>query len=710
MSITCHSRHQSYASFRLEVFQSLFNPASIRSQYPPSPKVKPRHGKVQHGNFTSSSKLCGQKGSRNFKEDDPDLRAFLEERLVAKGLIPKRPPQSDQEPILKDEEPPSKDEESASKPEPERPKEHHSQWSPYREEVRENLKGLLQDLKSAASTAQVFEEDFTARPTGKKTVEIMPTHSPLLNRNDFPLFRIRLDPGYEKFEEEYLKAGPVPPNKRVKIESDEPPFLRATCFKHWQPSVWKHWRPSVDLPESPVMRRLRKERKHKREPTAEEQSALSDNPWACILASHVRHCQATGVRLPVDLLVPWTFVQKRSNDLTYLMPAGLADMKKLKPSIDSEGSQLPERSEGERSATDEFTNTPLPSKLTGKTNLLPYLHLIKRITEKVTRRDNKLTNRGAVASLLNQRTKTAFDEAQHYAENPEEKTRLDLTSLKWDFEIPKRILHIMRERVLTALESLGALNESAGTIVPIPVKVLETGRMIVAIGSKKDESKSPTFSFRAVDAMPEPSPRVPSRKAAQMIEDRFAGSFLLNINSDPLVIPDQPKVVLARSTPGLLPQTVSVNNTVRVPVFNLRVMMGFTRWDGGMRREKVERYKAVLKGRGVLDVPKRLGSGGQLLLREVEGKEEPGYLLFVEKGAPMARELARELWQLWRYQGGWGGEMKGVVTAEAEAKVDDYGKWEEEAENGANSKETRTGQPSNVWREELGIKPISISA
>lgn len=323
MKIPCSSRHQSYASFRLEIFQSLFSQPSARCQPPPN---TPRHGRVLRRRFGGSSKLGKQRGSRNI-EQDAKLRAFIEERLVSKGLATKSEVNT---PATSDEAPASKSKSDGAK--------EHSWGNPYRKEVQENLKGLLQDLRSAASTAQAFEKDFqTTTPTGVKVIEIMPDDSPLLHGKDFR--HVRLDP----------EKG----TRRL----------------------------SLDLPESPVMRRLRKERKHKRDPTAEELSALLNNPWASILASPVRQCQGTGVRMPSDLLVPWSFVRKPSNNLTYLLPAGLADMKSLTPKIEPE-SQPPERSEDTDGAPERTSNAAPPSKMIGKTILTPYRPLMQRLTEK----------------------------------------------------------------------------------------------------------------------------------------------------------------------------------------------------------------------------------------------------------------------------------------------------------------------------------------
>ena len=49
-------------------------------------------------------------------------------------------------------------------------------------------------------------------------------------------------------------------------------------------------------------------------------------------------------------------------------------------------------------------------------------------------------------------------------------------------------------------------------------------------------------------------------------------------------------------------------------------------------------------------------------------KNGPAYLLFVEAGAPLAKMLAREVWQLWRYQGG--SEQERKMTTAVMTEVD----------------------------------------
>lgn len=729
MSFACPRRHQSYASFRLEVFHSLFGPTYIRTRckYSSNPRNQLRNGKKQHRCFGSSTKLSKQKGSRNV-EQDAELRTFMKEQLVHKTAEsqPSSSLQGDDNSILESDaltnaevlkppspngnesgiqdwncpscglsnvrprttcaqcsapasspvasfrpeyREPSKKRRSTKEPRP---------WSPYSRSGQDDLKTLVQDLKKAASEAVVFEQEYHAAPAkGARVVNIEPHESPILHGKGV---------------------------KHIELDSEREPWHGVR-------------RLSLDLPESPVMRRLRKEKPHKRAPTDEELSALSNNPWASMLASPVRHCQGTGVRLPSALLIPWSFVRRRANDATYLVPHILGDMKKLvSTSYFEKVSEPSEHAHGSK-GEDEMPQPKLivqprslpPSnsdskaepllrggtELPGKTTILPYQPLIEQLTTRMIRRDNGATARGAVQRLLTHRIKASSKEALHYARDGEERSHMDLNSLQWQPDIPKRMTGIMRERVLTALESVGILNNTEKTIVPVPLKSLETGRMVVVFEPTKDEGADPLkYSFKAAEAMPEPSPRIPHQKLRQLIRDKFAGSFLLHINSSPLTVPDQPSAVLSEQVPNLLPQTISVNNTIRLPVFNLQQMMGFR---NGMATKHIAlRYRQVLRSSKVLSVPKlnshpiyrhsepSLGKGGQPLVQDSQDTEnDPAYLLFISSHAPMAQELAKEVWQLWRYLGGTVQEKEPtpVTLSVLQALEESFEDMEEEAED-----------------------------
>jgi hypothetical protein len=88
-------------------------------------------------------------------------------------------------------------------------------------------------------------------------------------------------------------------------------------------------KPSTCLPVSPLVQAL--ERKNtKKLPIKGGEEELADNPWAKMLASPMRLCSATGVRLPKDLLVPWGLVKNPATEEVYFMPTELAELDSLK--------------------------------------------------------------------------------------------------------------------------------------------------------------------------------------------------------------------------------------------------------------------------------------------------------------------------------------------------------------------------------------------
>lgn len=85
------------------------------------------------------------------------------------------------------------------------------------------------------------------------------------------------------------------------------------------------FRPSEHLPQSPVFRKIiERDRPFKARPSDEAHRKLSDDPYAKILASPIRACQATGVRLPREFLVGWNILRHPERDLNSLVPTSLS--------------------------------------------------------------------------------------------------------------------------------------------------------------------------------------------------------------------------------------------------------------------------------------------------------------------------------------------------------------------------------------------------
>jgi hypothetical protein len=89
-------------------------------------------------------------------------------------------------------------------------------------------------------------------------------------------------------------------------------------------------KPSTGLPVSPLVQALERKNAKKLPFKRGEEEELADNPWAKMLASPMRLCSATGVRLPKALLVPWGLVKNPATEEVYFMPTELAELDSLK--------------------------------------------------------------------------------------------------------------------------------------------------------------------------------------------------------------------------------------------------------------------------------------------------------------------------------------------------------------------------------------------
>lgn len=85
------------------------------------------------------------------------------------------------------------------------------------------------------------------------------------------------------------------------------------------------FRRSEYLPQSPIFHAIhQRSTPFKERPTKDLHSTLSSDPYAKILTSPIRACQATGVRLPRDLLVGWRILRHPTQDINSLVPTSLS--------------------------------------------------------------------------------------------------------------------------------------------------------------------------------------------------------------------------------------------------------------------------------------------------------------------------------------------------------------------------------------------------
>jgi hypothetical protein len=126
-------------------------------------------------------------------------------------------------------------------------------------------------------------------------------------------------------------------------------------------------KPSNSLPVSPLVQALERKKPTKLSSKGVVKEELANNPWAAMLASPLRLCSATGVRLPKDLLVPWGLVRNPATEEVYFMPTTLAELDSLKDkrrSSKSANSALVKRN----TITEEYPSNLEPDSYTSHAN------------------------------------------------------------------------------------------------------------------------------------------------------------------------------------------------------------------------------------------------------------------------------------------------------------------------------------------------------
>ena len=280
-------------------------------------------------------------------------------------------------------------------------------------------------------------------------------------------------------------------------------------------------KPESSLPVSPLIQALERKKPTKSSPKDVKKDELAKNPWATMLASPLRLCAATGVRLPKDLLVPWGLVRNPATSEVYFMPTELADLESLKdkrrsskpsasallkrpPAANECPNFLPDssplqgnangESDGKRSkeplSTTDLQNKPteadIPPDDSPSTSqasksplvvyMLPSLPLLHHLTHRFTYLQKDMVTRrskpNAINSILPWRLKARIERANFYAvqrekislsSDPKEAANAPSPSsfqdVKWGLDIDEVMLRILRERLLAALEMLGNRNQ-----------------------------------------------------------------------------------------------------------------------------------------------------------------------------------------------------------------------------------------------------------
>jgi hypothetical protein len=233
-------------------------------------------------------------------------------------------------------------------------------------------------------------------------------------------------------------------------------------------------KPSKSLPVSPLVQALERKRAKKSSLKGGQKEELTSNPWATMLASPMRLCPATGVRLPKGLLVPWGLVRNPATEEVYFMPTELAELDSLQdkrrrskpsasasasakrptnaeespsnlepdsqilqvkadtesdrkiPEVDLSTSHLQNNYTGadvrlvESPVTSQASKSSSPRPSSSMTYMLPFLPLLHHLTLRFTTVNKDMVTRrsrpNAINSILSWRLKASVDRAKFYAE------------------------------------------------------------------------------------------------------------------------------------------------------------------------------------------------------------------------------------------------------------------------------------------------------
>lgn len=189
------------------------------------------------------------------------------------------------------------------------------------------------------------------------------------------------------------------------------------------------------------------------------------NPWALMLAGSNRLCTASKIRTPYPLLDDFTFAAHPGEDGTYILPQRLADLTRFKA---------------------ELTNNRLPDfkpprETRGKVvRMLPdqvlQSQLLRKLTTYNSNKNTREAKLNAVAGRLlpafwldeNNKRRTYEHASKGYwtaleaqggsvDDHQQRQQSMDYSRLKWAGDIDERLLLIMRQRVLMALDAVGEM-------------------------------------------------------------------------------------------------------------------------------------------------------------------------------------------------------------------------------------------------------------
>ena len=424
--------------------------------------------------------------------------------------------------------------------------------------------------------------------------------------------------------------------------------------------------------ESPLVRRMRQKnnRPHKRRGSKIDDEQLQNNPWAQLLASPPRICNATAIRVPRRLIVPWTMLKNPKDEKIYLMPAQLADLDAYRDLL--------------KSARADRVKIKVEQGYRVKIGILPFQPLLRHLTSiflvedrpggarRVTKQMMKLFS-GLVAKAVIA-TKKQMQRTGATQPSPD-------LGLEWQQDIDKRVLSIMQQRVVMALENLVKLQDETSFDKARGVQLPVLYRSHLESIRKKESERSETPS--AVD-----------NDRDSILQD-LAGGIILHLSRDgsgrteelDLIFNNKkeyvpPSLRASRTSQNIhltwtyhqkprdrllpplpshpfIPHMVTISDTIRVPVFSLQHLLGphfVPNYDVIM---KTIHCPADLRNHTDQDPASQThdtfntAKDTDTLDPDPHPPNEDGvHMTFIHCSTPSARILIEEIWQLWRYIGG----------------------------------------------------------
>lgn len=389
---------------------------------------------------------------------------------------------------------------------------------------------------------------------------------------------------------------------------------------------------SPELPRSPVfaiLKAMQLSRTIKKQHWGAT-SPLAGNPWAQMLAEPIRLCTGSGARLPRSLFTEWGIVKHPTEDVTYLLPRGLADMESLRSRSrsdetnqadrvggDADGndarssessaradssadaSEAPANGPSNRPADTQESSEASTTSTLGRTrrdrrekiNMLTDRHLIDYLTHQTTANSagerKPLQASNAVQRLVPLHLRLRWDKDNAYARARQDfgsrtgrtigpdtdRVTPDLKKLRWQPEVADRVLDLMRLRVVLSIQHLLDLQDFTDGIRASPP--------ITAVSADSSDPLEweTAQDIPASDASPDLEDHGGTRSDLiiflHLSPNRYPSNSSSSSASPQNVSHAEVSPALHNLTPPILP-TTSSTNSASAPLFCLLSLLGST--------------------------------------------------------------------------------------------------------------------------------------